>query len=148
MPDSSFLPPLQVDIPHLGPTGPEGAAARLLLALDEPRVRRKFLDPVEPMDVMNLVQDRQGQDLPNARDRAEPVKGIAVVALGVADDRQFEIIDEGIVLIDEHDVDLDALAHARIGEVLDDAVAIPGVRQAPTKLRQIVLGAGVLNLCQ
>ncbi len=68
------------------------------------------------------------------------------MALGFADDRQFEVGHEGIVLVDEHHVDVDALAHARIGEVLDDAVSIPGVRQAPTELGQVVLGPGVLNV--
>jgi selenocysteine-specific translation elongation factor len=34
----------------------------------------------------------------NARDRAEPVKGVGIVALGFADDRQLEVIDERIVL--------------------------------------------------
>lgn len=46
--------------------------------------------------------------------------------MGINWRRVFEIIDECIVLVDEHHVDFNALADARIGEVLDEAVAIAG----------------------
>jgi hypothetical protein len=60
--------------------------------------------------------------------------------------RQLEVGDERVVLIDEGDIDLDALAHAWIREVLDDAHAIAGIRQAFLERRQVVLRARVLDV--
>ena len=42
---------------------------------------REFLDPVDPCDVVNFVEDRQPEDLPGAGHRAQPMEGIAVMAL-------------------------------------------------------------------
>ena len=44
-------------------------------------------------DVVNLVEDRQGQDLANPWDRAEPVKRVAIVALGFADVRVLSVVE-------------------------------------------------------
>jgi hypothetical protein len=82
---------------------------------------------------------------------AEPVKRVAIVALGFPDDRELEVVDEGVVLVDRYQVHLDALTDARIGEVVDDAVAIPRVRQALLERGQVVLRARVLKtaiLCE
>jgi hypothetical protein len=135
-------------VPHLRPAGPEPFPGGLLSALDEPGIRREFLHAVKARDVVNLVEDGQGQDLANAWDRAEPVKGVAIVLLGLADDRQFQVVDERVVLVDEYHVHVDALAHTWVGKVVDDAVAIARVRQALLEGRQIVLSARVLNVGQ
>jgi hypothetical protein len=43
---------------------------------------------------------------------------IAVMAFGVADDRQLEVRDQIVVPLNEGEVDVDALADAGIGKVL------------------------------
>ena len=113
-----------MDVSHLRPTGAEHFAGRLLLAFDEPGVGRKLLDPTEARDVVNLVEDRQGQDLPNARHRSQAVESVGIVAFGLADNRELKVGDEGVVLGHQRQIDVDALAHAGIGEVLPHAVAI------------------------
>src|SRR4029453_16847746 len=46
---------------------------------------------------MNLVEDRQRQHLPNAGDRAQAMKRIAVVAFRVAHERELEVSDKAVV---------------------------------------------------
>jgi hypothetical protein len=95
-------------------------------ALDEPGVRREFLHPVTARDVVHLVEDGQGQHLANARDRTEPVEGVAIVLLGLADDRQFQVVDERVVLVDEHHVHLDALRTIGSGKWSMTPSRLPG----------------------
>ena len=111
--------PLQMDVAHLRAAGAELLAAGLLHALDQPRVRGELLHAIEARDVVDLVEDRQREDLADARHRAQPVERVGIVALRLADDRQLEVDDERVVLVDQRQVDLDALPHTRIGEVLD-----------------------------
>src|SRR3972149_6896321 len=101
-------------------TAPERLPARLLLALDKPRVRGELLHASKPRHIVNLIEDRHRQNLANAGNRSEAVEGIRVVALGVPHEGYFEVVDEPIVLVDEHEVDVDALAHTRIGKLLGD----------------------------
>jgi hypothetical protein len=46
---------------------------------------------------MDLIKHREGQDLPDPGDRSQAVKGIAVMLLGLAHDRQLEVGDEIVV---------------------------------------------------
>ena len=59
--------PLQMDVADLGSSGSELLARRAVLALHEPRVREKVLDAWEAADVVDLVEDRERQDLADAR---------------------------------------------------------------------------------
>ena len=135
-------------IAHLGATHAERLAAGGLHALDQPRIGRKLLHAVKARDVVNLVQDRQGENLPDARDRSQTVERIGIVAFGLSNNREFEVHDEGVVLVDERQVDIDTLSHTRIREMRAHAVAVGGIREAPLESREIVLGAGILNVRQ
>jgi hypothetical protein len=107
-----------MDVAHLRATGPELLATGLLGAFDQSGVGGKFLHAIEARDVMNLVENRQGEHLANTRYRPEPMERIGIVTFRLADDGQFEIRDQRIVVIDEGEVDLDALLDARVGEML------------------------------
>jgi len=61
---------------------------------DQPRIGGKLLDAVEPRDVVNLIEDRQCEQLADAGHRAPAMEGIAVMLLGLADDRQLEVGDQ------------------------------------------------------
>jgi hypothetical protein len=73
---------------------------------------------------------------------------IGIVALRLPNDREFEVHDEGVVLIDSRQVDIDTLPHTRIREMRADPVPVGGRREAPLEGRQVVLGAGMLNVRQ
>ncbi len=55
--------PLEVDVPDLGSSGPELLARRGVVTLHEPRVGEEVLDLREAAHVVDLVEDREGQDL-------------------------------------------------------------------------------------
>lgn len=74
------------------------------------------------------------------------MEGVRIVALRLAHERELEVGDEGVVLVDEGDVHLDALPHARVGTAVDDAIAVTRIRQAFREGGQVVLGAGVLHV--
>ena len=48
---------------------------------------------------MNLIEDGQRQDLADAGDRSQAVKGVPVMPLGLPNDRQLEISDELVVAL-------------------------------------------------
>ena len=106
------------------------------------------MDAAEARDVVDLVEDRQREDLADAGDRAQAVKGVGVVALRLPLDRAFEVVDEAVVRLDEGQVDCDALAHARIRELFRHAVAVGRIGEAPRERRPGVLGARVLDARQ
>lgn len=56
--------------------------------------------PVESGDVVDLIQDRQGQDLADTGHGAEQVKRLAVVLLRRPDQRELEVRDERVVLLE------------------------------------------------
>ena len=56
---------------------------------------------LEARDVVNLVEDRQRQDLTHARDRAKALKHVGVVLLGHPYDEQFEVADDAVVVPDQ-----------------------------------------------
>src|SRR5688572_112834 len=105
--------PFQMDVAHLGTTGPELLAAGLLGAFDQSGVGGKFRHAIKTCAVMDFVEDREGEHLANTRYRPEPMEGIGIVAFRLPDDRQFEIRDQRLVVIDEGEVDLNALLDAR-----------------------------------
>lgn len=67
------------------------------------------------------------------------MEGAAIVALRRSHDRELEGVDQGIVLVDEGHVDLDALLRARVGEVLDhrprDSPGRPDAARMPAGAR-------------
>ena len=80
--------PLQVDVADLGAAGAELLARGAVITLYEPRVREEVLNSLEAADVVDLVEDRERQDLADPRDRAEAMEGVWIVSLGLADTYQ------------------------------------------------------------
>ncbi len=70
--------------------------------------------------------------------RSQTVERIGVVALRLSNNRELEVHDEGVVLVNERQVDIDTLSHTRIGELRPDPVTVGGIRQAPLKGGQVV----------
>ena len=111
-------------VPHLRATGPEHFAARLLSPLDQPGVRGKFLHTIESADLMNLVEHRQRQHLPDAGHGPQAVKRVGIVLFRGAHEGQFEIVDEGVVPFEQRQVDFSALADAEVRKVVRDPISI------------------------
>jgi hypothetical protein len=74
------------------------------------------------------------------------MKGVPVMLLGLANNRQLKVRDEIVVAFQERQVHVDALAHDGIWKVCANAGPIRRVGQAPPELGQLMLGAGVLDV--
>ena len=59
---------------------------------------------------------------------------------------EFHFAEQFIVVIDERDIDFNALTHTGIGKMLDHAISIRFVGQLLAYLRQIVLAIGILDV--
>ncbi len=140
--------PLQVDVADLGAPGPELLACGAVVALHEPRVREEVLHPLEASDVVNLIEDRQGQDLSDAGNRAESVVDLRVVLLGAPFEMELELPDDAVVVRDQQEVDLHALAGIGILERFSNALAVGLVRDLGGRDGKVVLVVGILDVRQ
>src|SRR4030042_930084 len=114
--------PLQIGIAHLPPALADDLPRRAVLALHQPAVGRELLDAREALDIVDLVQDREGQDLPDARDGPEQLEAVRIVATRSTHDRQLQLADDRLVVLDELEGGSDALLHARVLEALSQAL--------------------------
>ena len=126
--------PLEMNVSDLAAAVPQALAGGLLRALDEARIRGEVLDAGEAVNVVDLIEDRQRQDLADAGHRFEMEEARGVVLFDGTDDVPFELTDLPVVDLDESEVGLDALADARIDELLGDAVAVGAVSSAWAQL--------------
>ena len=136
--------PLQVHVADLGAACAELLARRAVLALDEPRVREEVLDSRKAPDLVDLVEDRERQDLADPWDRAESMVGLRVVLLGPSFEMELEIADDLVVVLDQHEVDLHALAGIGLGEGLGYAFPVSLVGDLGRGFGEVVLVVGVL----
>ena len=99
-------------------------AGRLVAAADQSGVRQKLADLGEAADVMNLVQQDQGQHLADAGHGTQAVKGLRIVHLGGPRKVQLQVGDLGIVGVDQGQIDLDVLLDAGVGEALGEVQVV------------------------
>src|SRR4030095_6629733 len=94
--DSRFREgPLEVNVADLLAGEAIVLPSRLATALDESTVGDKRVYPREAGDVMELVENGQGQDLADARDRAEQIEGVVILLFGLARDEELELVAQG-----------------------------------------------------
>ena len=116
--------PLQMRVADLRAGGAGAFAAGLFGASDQPSVGREVLDGGETMDVVDLVEDDEGEDLPDAGNGPQAVEGVGVMLPGGAEEVEFQRMQQSVIVIDEGQVDLDAPAHDGVGEMLGHGRAI------------------------
>jgi hypothetical protein len=138
--------PLEVGVADLAAPRAEALAGRRLGAGDQPRVGGEVLDAGEAADVVDLIEDGQGEDFADAGERLEPEEAVRVVLLHRADDVELEFPDEPVVDFDEGEVGLDALPDVGIGERVGDPRAIGPVDDLPRGLGEVVLVVGILDV--
>ena len=86
--------PLQMNVSDLGSTRAELLARGAVIALDQAAVGKKVLNSGESADVVDLVEDRERQNLADPRDRAEAMEGVWIVSLGLADQMELELTND------------------------------------------------------
>src|SRR5262245_37373426 len=76
--------PLEVNVANLFAGESIVLPGRLTTALHQTTVGDKLLYTREATDVVNFVENGQGQDLTDAGDRAEQVEGVVILLFGLA----------------------------------------------------------------
>ena len=117
-------------------------------ALHQPCVGDEVPDPWEAVDVVDFVEDHQGEDFPDAGDSAKQVNGYGIMFGNVCIDPSFDGEDLCVKGVDECDVHLDGGTDHRVGESVFDTGAIGAAVNALFEGGQVVLGIGVLDVSQ
>ena len=75
--------PFEMGVTDLFSGGSVAFSCRLLERFDEPAVGGEFLDPRESVDVVNFIEDDEGQDFSDAVHGPKAVVGIDIMFFGV-----------------------------------------------------------------
>ena len=138
--------PLEMGVADLPPARAETLAGGFPGALDEAGVGGEVLDRGEAVDVVDLVEDRQGEDLADAGQGLEMEEAAGVVLLDGLDDVQLELANEPVVDFGEGEVSLDTLANAGVGKLLGNAITVAPIDDPSRRLGQVVLVVRILNV--
>ena len=138
----------QMSVADLGTDEAIGFARRFFLRFHQTAIGDEILNPRKPADVVNLIEKDQRQDLADAGDRIQKMKGIRIVKLRMAQDLQFNFIQQAVVEIDAPEIKGDAGSDADVGEALGDAFPIALISDLFPDLGKVVLTVRVLNVGQ
>ena len=97
-------------------------------ALHQPCVGDEVADPWEAVDVVDFVEDHQGEDFPDTGDSAKQVNGYGIMVGNVRVDLSFEREDLCVKGLHECGIHLDGGTDHGVGEPVFDTAAIGTVR--------------------
>jgi hypothetical protein len=138
--------PLEIGIAPLGPCCPVAFASRFFGTLDEAAIGDEILPAGETLDVVDLIQQDEAQDFPDAGHRLEPIQGIGVVLLRRFDNVQLEIVEQRVLVPNQRQVHFRALLPGGSREPLGDPVAVGFVGQLFPNRGQVIRAVGVLDV--
>ena len=98
------------------------------------------------LNVLDLIEQDQGQDLPDPRHGLEPRKSLYVVGLGTARKIEFHLAEQLVIVIKERHIYLYRLADTGIGEMVSHVFAVRFVCESFADLGEIVLTIGIVNV--
>jgi hypothetical protein len=128
--------------------GPLAFARGLLGTRDEAARRHTILDAGKALASMDCIAHDQGQDFAYAWDRAQTVEGVGVMLLGRPHDRQLQVGQELVIVVNQGQIDLHALVDRRIGQALRHAVAVRFVREFRANLWEVIWASGIVDMRQ
>jgi len=99
-------------------------------------------------DVVDFVEDDKGEDLTDAMDGLEEIKGMRIVMPGRLQYMEFEALEECVIVIDEFQVCHDTHADVGIGELLSNPGAVTLIGDLLAEWWEIILAVGVLDVGQ
>ena len=115
-------------------------------ALHQPCVGDEIADSWEAVDVVDFVEDHQGEDFPDAGDGAKQVNGNGIMVGDLCIDLSFDGEDLCVKGVHECAVHLDGGTDHRVGESVFDTGAIGATVYALFERGQVVLSIGVLDM--
>ncbi len=116
--------PLEGGIPQLLAGAPRAFAGGCFGTRDEPAIGHEVLHPREAVESRDLVPQDEGQDLPDARERAQAGAGLCIARLGRWDEIQRQLREQAVVVIDQPEVHRDAFLHGRLGKACGASSAV------------------------
>lgn len=138
--------PLQVRVADAACRETIALSGRLLGARHQPGVGAERLDTGKTGDVLDLIEDHQGQDGADTGHRLQPILGSGIIALSMAGDEILQGLDLLLQAVHHHNVGLDVLAHTGVGEALGDIGPVSLAFQFLVETGQVVLGIGQLDM--
>src|SRR6266542_5661929 len=119
-------------------------AGALVGATDQSAVGQEIAGLGKSTYAINLVEQDQTEERPDAGNGAQETERDRIVHLGTLQQVAFELGDLCIVSVDQVQIGADHQARARIGEALGNlSAAVGGVAQLLGKGRQVELAVGV-----
>jgi hypothetical protein len=138
--------PLEVGVTDLFARGSIAFPGGFFGALAEPGIGGEVLDPGETVDVVDLVEDDEREDGPDAVDGPQEIEGVGIVVPGISEDVAFEIAREAIEMVDELEIDLDASSNVGVNELTGDTLSMDLVGDLFTELGKVALAIGILDV--
>ena len=74
---------------------------RLAGTFHQAAIGDKLLHTLEAGDVVNLVQNCQGEDLADSGDRAQQVEGVLILLFGLTGDEELELVEQGVIEVNQ-----------------------------------------------
>src|SRR4030042_487838 len=121
-------------------------ARRLVSALHQPCVGDEVADSWKAVDVMDFVEDHQGEDFPDAGNSAKQVNGYRIMFGNLCIDLSFDSEDLRVKGVQESGIHPDGATDHRVGESVFDTGAIRAAIYALFERGQAILGIGVLEI--
>ena len=115
-------------------------------ALHQACVGDEITDLWEAVDVVDFVEDHQGEDFSDAGDGAKQVNGYRIMLWNECVDLSFDREDLRVKGVHECGIHPDGGTDHRIGETVFDTGAIRAAVDALFKRGQVVLSIGVLDV--
>src|SRR5262249_28588394 len=140
--------PAQVRVADLLTAAAQHLARRLVPTADQPAVGQELAFGRKAADVVDLVEQDQGQDLADPGDAAQAGEGRQCVRFGGRCQVQFQGADVPLEHVDEGQVHGGALLDAGVGKAAGDVhlLAVAGVGEALGEGRQVVLAVEDLQV--
>jgi hypothetical protein len=120
----------------------------ILGTFNEPTVGDDFLHPRDTAAIMDCIQQHEGQDLADPRERAQAVERLCLMRLGRRDKSQLQGGAQAVVRVDQREVHRDALLDGWIGKPFSHAVSVALVGQSLADFREVVLAVRIVGMSQ
>jgi len=138
--------PFQMDISDLVVWAPLTLAPRLMSAFHQPCVGDEVANRGKTVDVVDLVEDHQGQGFPYTGNTAKQMNGHRIVFRNLGVDLSFDREDLLMKGIHQCPIHLHSSAHHRVVEAPAYAGTIGSAVNPFLEVGEIVLGVGVLDV--
>ena len=115
-------------------------------ALHQPCVGYEVTDSWEAVDVVDFVEDHQGEDFPDTGDGTKQMNGHGIMFGNVRIDLSFDGEDLCVKGVHECGIYVDGGTNHRVGETVFDTGAIGATVYALFERGQVVLSIGVLDV--